>query len=156
MKKESQTPDELKEWGSYLLEGIKHIGNGKPEEELLQEVVNSMESGLSHYHVKRNIKTLKHMVHEIELWALGLDPHDFKVVNKMMFKKFGKNIGEENFLKKVEVVVKRGQIKTVPQYRLLLEYLDSFSDDVSKKEMIEKVTELVFSFEIKLNKRKKG
>ncbi|MEJ0105043.1 MAG: hypothetical protein WDO19_21925 [Bacteroidota bacterium] len=156
MKEESQTPDELKEWGSYLMECIKQIVHGRPEEELIREVVNSMESGLSHCYVKRNIKTLKYMVHEIELWALGLDPHDFKVINKMMFKKFGKNIGEENFLKKIESVVKGGQIKTVPQYRLLLEYLDLFSGDVSKKEMIEKVTELVFLFEVKLNKRKKG
>jgi hypothetical protein len=156
MKKESQTPDELKEWGSYLLVCFKHIVHGRPEEELLHEVVNSIESRLSYFYQKGNIKTLKHIVHEIELWALGLDPHDFKVVNKMMFKKFGKNIGEENFLKKIESVVKRGQIKTVPQYRLLLEYLDLFSGDDSKKEMVEKVTELVFSFEVNLNKRKKG
>lgn len=95
-------------------------------------------------------------MHETELWALGLDPHDFEVVNNMMFKKFGKKIGEEIFFKKSEAVVKRGQIKTITEYRLLLEYLDSFSDDDSKKETIEKVTELVFSFEVKLNKRKKG
>jgi hypothetical protein len=156
MKKENQTPDELKEWGSYLMDCIKHIVHGRPEEELLHEVVHKIESRLSYYHVKKNIKTLKHIVQEIELWALGLDPHDFEVVNKMMFKKFGKNIGEENFLKKIEAVVKRGEIKTVPQYRLLLEFLDLFSGDVSKKEMIEKVTELVFSFEVKLNKQKKG
>lgn len=98
---------------------------------------------------------MKHIVQEIELWALDLDPHDFEVVNKMMFKKFGKKIGEENFFKKIETVVKRGQIKTVNEYRLLNEFLNSFSGDVSKKEMIEKVTELVFSFELKLNKQKK-
>ncbi|HLG38118.1 MAG TPA: hypothetical protein VI461_00570 [Chitinophagaceae bacterium] len=156
MKNESQTPDELKEWGSYLLECIRHIGKGKPDEKLLQEVINSMESGLSHYHLKRNIKTLKLMVHEIELWALELDPHDFEVVNKMMFKKFGKNVGEESFLKKIDAVLKRGQIKAIVEYRLLNEFLNSFSGDVSKKEMTEKVTELISSFEVKLNKRKKG
>lgn len=156
MKKEGQTPDELKEWGSYVLESIKHIGFGKPEEELLKKVIHSIEGRLSHYYVKKKIKTLKHIVQEIELWALDLDPHDFEVVNKMMFKKFGKKIGEENFFKKIETVVKRGQIKTVNEYRLLNEFLNSFSGDVSKKEMIEKVTELVFSFELKLNKQKKG
>ena len=156
MKKESQTPDELKEWGSYLLQSIKHIGHGKPEEKLLQEVIDSMERGLLHYQVNRNTKVLKSMVHEIEIWALELHPPDFEVVNKMVFKKFGKNIGEESFFKKIEAVVKRGQIKTATEYRLLNEFLNSFSGDVSKKEMIEKVTELVFLFEVKLSKQKKG
>lgn len=56
MKKEGQTPDELKEWGSYVLESIKHIGFGKPEEELLKKVIHSIEGRLSHYYVKKKSK----------------------------------------------------------------------------------------------------
>jgi hypothetical protein len=155
MKKESPSLDELNKWGICLLKCIKHIGHEKPDEKLLHKVIHSMEAGLLHYYANGSIKKLKSLVHEIELWALELDPHDFEVVNKMVFKEFGKNICEENFFKKIEKVIKKGQIKTENEYRLLNELLNIFSDDASKKEMIEKATELIFSFEVKLNKQKK-
>jgi hypothetical protein len=155
MKNESQTPDELKERGNFLLECFKHIGQGKPEEKLLQETMHSMNNLLLYYHSKGDKKSLKQLINEIELWILGLDPHDLAVVNKMVFEKFGNYIGEESFFKKINTVLKRGQIKTIVEYRLLIEFLNSFSGDDSRKEMVEKITELVFSYEVKLNKQKK-
>ena len=147
------TLDDLKEWGMYLLECINQIEPNKPDEELIRKVVFSIEEKLSYFHSKIDVKTVNHIVHEIELCALRLDPSDLNSINKKMVKRFGSAIGDKTFFKRIERVINGKEIKNAAQYRLLSEYLDLFSDDVSKMTTTQKAIDLVNSFEAKLNRK---
>ena len=99
-------------------------------------------------------RELKSIIKEIEIWALMLDPPYSEGVNKIMIVTFGKSVGEDTIFSKVNLIIKRGLIRNLTEYRLLNEVLDLYADEPSKKQIIESVSQLVFLYEKKHIKTK--
>ena len=138
---------DLREWGISLIKAIKTVGEKKSEQPLFNNVINYFETLIEDSHHNKKISVLKRIIKEIELWALNLDPVDAEEVNKIMITKFGKGVWEDSILKKVNLIIKRGIIKNLTEYRLLNEVLILYSDDISKRDIVNSVSKLVFVFE---------
>ncbi|GEM_PF-4297465 len=132
--KNKKNLDELKEWGIYLFESIKKLEiEDENQRDLLNKVILTFEHDILHYHATNKLKTLKNLVQEIEFWALNLDPHHLAVVNDIVFKKFGEHVGEDRVLKKTESIIKRGKIRNINEYQLLIEILKIYTREITQK-----------------------
>lgn len=143
-----QDSNELRAWGISLIKAIKTVGEKKSEQPLFNNVIGYFENIIEDSHKNKKIITLKRIIKEIELWALNLDPADVEEVNKIMNTTFGKSIWEGNILNKVNLIIKRGEIKNVTEYRLLNEVLNLYSTDTAKKDIVASVSTLVGLYEM--------
>ncbi len=149
MKSKETGIEELKNWGVYLLYAIKKTCREKAQQPLFDNFIIDFENLILESFNKNNIVALKAIIKEVELWALGLDPMDGKIVSEMMFKKFAKHIGEEAIFKKIDLIIKRGIIRNLREYRTANEAIDIYSYDTSKKKIVHLISDLMSKFETK-------
>lgn len=143
-----QDINELRAWGISLIQAIKTVCEKKSEQPLFNNVIGYFENIIEDSYKNKKISELKKIIKEIELWALNLDPADMEEVNKITNAKFGKSIWEDKILNKVNLIIKRGKIKNVTEYRLLNEVLNLYSTDTTKKDIVASVSTLVGLFEM--------
>ncbi len=101
----------------------------------------------------KDLRGMRILSKESIRFAKQYSKEQIKILNQELFEQFGMDIYTyNNNAKRIKEIIKRGEIKNLPEYELLLDYLEDIFEDAANQEEIDKINPLLEAYQRKTGK----
>ena len=141
-EKNSDELNFLAEWSRVIL---AFIGEITSEPGLLR----SFEAGVDRSVERRDLRGLRMMSKDLTEWARSLSVRDQEKLDQLLRARFGHGLSEaaEDARGEINRILRRGQIDTQDEYRLLMSRAEEIYADDSKAGELEQINRLLAAFQ---------
>jgi hypothetical protein len=140
----SQREAEMRELRDWCVAILHAIGQFDPTGSYSQA-----EQGVEAAFQRGDLRGLKMVARDVQEWATALSPADQQKLDQALRSRFGHGLAEraDDAYREVAQILKRGQIDTQDEYRLLRIRVEAIHADESKRAELEKINELLAAYE---------
>lgn len=113
------------------------------------ELYTQFEEAIENAHQRRDLRGLKMVSNDLTQWASDLPPEEQDRLERQLTDRFGWGLAKERHdaARRVASILRRGQIDSEEQYRLLVEHADEIHADESKTDEMQQINSLLASYE---------
>ncbi|MCL4684864.1 hypothetical protein KJ059_08940 [Myxococcota bacterium] len=133
---------ELRDWCIAILQFMAQVD---PSSGVFAHAEQATEAAFQ----RGDLRGLKMVARDVREWATALSPADQQRLDEVLREQFGRGLTEEAEGLRAEVgrILRRGQIDTQDEYRLLLSRADEIYADPSKQDELKSINELLAGYE---------
>jgi len=97
---------------------------------------------------RRDLRGLRMVARDVAEWATDLSPEQQQQLDALLVSRFGRGLKDQrkDVEREIARILRRGQIETEGEYRLLMARVDEIYADESKAEELEQINRLLLAF----------
>lgn len=141
----SQREAEMKELRDWCVVIIRFLAEFDPSSGVFAQSEQAIEAAFQ----RGNFRGLKMVASDVREWTTALSPSDQQRLDQLLRSRLGRGLTEEakEVSSEIDRILRRGQIDTQDEYRLLVSRADEIYADDSKRAELEKINELLAAYE---------
>lgn len=132
---------QLRDWSVAIARFIGSIPEAASLSRQMEEVIHQAFE-------RRDLRGLRMVARDVAEWATDLSPEQQQQLDALLVSRFGRGLKDQrkDVEREIARILRRGQIETEGEYRLLMARVDEIYADESKAEELEQINRLVLAF----------
>ena len=135
----------LKELRDWCVAAIRFLAECDPSSEVFAQSEQAIEAAFQ----RGNLRGLKMVASDVREWTTALSPGDWQRLDQVLRSRFGRGLADEakEASSELDRILRRGQIDTQGEYRILMNRVDEIYADESKRVELKRINELLAAYE---------
>lgn len=138
----TEEPLQLRDWCTAIVRFMASVSEPAP-------LFREMEEAIERAFERRDLRGLRMIARDVAEWASDLSPEHQEQLDEQLLAQLGRGLRDarQDTQKEVSRILRRGQIDTADECRLLMSRADEIYGDDSKRAELERINALLVAYE---------